>query len=371
MTIALIAYYLGPRLGIGNYINQLSPLLVPLLRQQDKDIKILSSPNAAKNTPALNYLSDYVEILPELDFSPLKRYFWLATKFSKYCRENDIKLVVWLSNPVILPWHPASIAVIHDVTEWKAKEKYGSRFRTALRSWLYLDNSILFSKKIIVVSQATKNDLFYFRPHLKKQRKTEVISNGVDSTLTSRSVVDISALDVPFLLSVGRIDPVAKRLPEAVSLVKALRQKSGESWQLQLVGGMNSSTQKAGESFLESTSDLDWVHYQGHVSDDELAQWYRRSSGVVFLSDNEGFGCPIAEAASFRKWVIVNQANEAAAEVGKGSIIPIDLKESQKSAIKVLHQLSSDEEPKFNDALPTWDISAQAYANVIASILQN
>ena len=369
MTVALIAHYLGPRLGIGNYIDRLLSLLVPSLLQQGVDVKVLGSPNAVEHTPALQQLSGFVTTLPELDFSPFKRYLWLATGFPKYCRKNNIKLVVWLSNPSVLPWHPPSIAVLHDVTEWKVKEKYGSRLRTQLRSWIYLDGAVLFSKKIVAISQATENDLMHFRPHLKEQNKVKVISNGNDSSLTTLSTVEIPASDQPFLLSVGRIDPAAKRLPEAVSLVKALRQISGNPWELRLVGGMNSSTQKEGGIFLESIADLDWAHYHGHVNDSALAQWYRQASGVVFLSDNEGFGCPIAEAASFRKWVIVSQTNEVAIEVGKGAIIPVCLDELETSATKVLHQLSSDEEPTVNEALPTWEVSAKSYADTITAAL--
>ncbi|WP_293112527.1 MULTISPECIES: glycosyltransferase [Moorena] len=37
-----------------------------------------------------------------------------------------------------------------------------------------------------------------------------------------------------------------------------------------------------------------------------LAQWYREATAVVFLSDREGFALPIAEAASFGRFVVVS-----------------------------------------------------------------
>jgi hypothetical protein len=365
MAVALIAYYLGPRLGIGQYLDRLLPPLVGSLTQQGIEVKIFSSPNALANTPALQQLSAYVEVVPALDYAPGKRYLWLATQFRRRCKGMGIDLVVWLSNPVVLPWHPPTVAVIHDVNEWKAKEKYGSWVKTALRSLIYLDASIWLSKAIIAVSQVTADDLRHFRPQAALSRKLKVISNGADSSLSSLPPVAIANADQPFLLSVGRIDPAAKRLPEALDLVAALRQASGEPWALQLVGGMNSSTQAAGEAFLQSARQLDWVHYQGHIGDPALAQWYRQAAAVVYLSDSEGFGLPIAEAASFQKWVIVNGANQAASEVGKGSIIPIDLKDPATAAVQVLQQLAADR-PASLGQLPTWQAAAAGYAAEIA-----
>ncbi len=362
MTVALIAYYLGPRLGIGQYLDRLLPPLVEALLAADIRPTILSSPNALANTPALQQLKVYVKVVPELDYEPGKRYWWLATKFRQYCGQSNIDLVVWLSNPVLLPWHPSTIAVIHDVNEWKAKEKYGSRIKTAMRSLIYLDASIWFSKEVIAVSQATQDDLQHFRPQLQLQHKLKVISNGADSSLSSLTPVKLPASEHPFLLSVGRIDPAAKKLPEALALVKALREKSNQPWELQLVGGMNASTQADGEAFLDSVSHLDWVHYQGHIDDQTLAQWYRQAAAVVYLSDSEGFGLPIAEAASFHKWVVVNQANQAALEVGKGSIIPIDTQNPVEAADKITYQLSVCEQASPSQSLPTWQAAAESYA---------
>lgn len=362
MTVALIAYYLGPRLGIGQYLDRLLPPLVESLAAQGIRPTILSSPNALNNTPALQQLTNYVEVVPELDYAPSKRYFWLATQFHRYCKKRDLEVVVWLSNPVLLPWHPPTIAVIHDVNEWKAKEKYGSRLKTALRSLIYLDASIWLSKQIVAVSQATQADLHHFRPQLKAKDKLKVISNGADSSLSSLLPTQLPHSGQPFLLSVGRIDPAAKRLPEALEIVKALREQSHQDWQLQLVGGMNSSTQAEGKAFLESVKALPWVHYQGHIDDRTLAQWYREASAVVYLSESEGFGLPIAEAASFKKWVVVNDRNQAAIEVGQGSIIPISTQNPTAAATKIIAQLTQTTQATPSQSLPTWSAAAKQYA---------
>ena len=371
MYIALIAHYLGPRLGIGQYLERLLPPLVAELTRRGVPVIILASPNAIAKTPALKKLQQIVRPLPALDYSPGKRYLWVATRFSDYCRRQKIETVVWLSNPIVLPWHPATIAVIHDVNEWKAADKYGDRLKTWLRGAVYLDASLNFARQIIVVSEATKQDLLHFRSNPQLKSKVKAIANGIDSQLIDLPPVTIATPTAPFLLSVGRIDPAAKRLPEAVALVSALREISQEPWELHLVGGMNTTTQASGEAFLKSIEDKAWVHYHGYIEDRALAQWYRQATAVVFLSENEGFGLPIAEAIAFRRWIIVSQNNQASSEIGGSAMIPITLNNPQVSATKVLEQLQKSSSPTIQGSGQTWSNSAQNYATEIINSSEN
>lgn len=369
MSVALIAHYVGPRLGIGQYLERLLPPLIKELTLRGTEVKILASPNAVDKTPALTELTEFLRVLPALDYSPGKRYAWVATSLTPYCRREGISAVAWLSNPIALPWHPPSLAVIHDVNEWKEANKYGSRLKTTLRSAIYLDASIRFAKKIVVVSKATEKDLLHFRSQPKLRMKLSVIPNGADSKLAELPPVSIPAPTAPFLLSVGRIDPAAKRLTEAVALVSALREISGKPWELHLVGGMNASTQASGEAFLNSVKNLAWVYYHGHISDRALAQWYRQATAVVFLSDNEGFGFPIAEAASFGRWIVVSQTNSAGVEAGGGAIVPVCPDEPRQAASIILNRLEKDRYPVSSSSLPTWRAAAASYAKEIEALL--
>lgn len=370
-NVALVCHYLGPKLGIGQYLDQLLPFLIKALQRQGLNVRLITSPNANKMTPALKHLSKFVDILPPLDTSPLRRWLWLAFRFTPYCQKEKIKVVVWLSNPIVMPWHPPSIAVIHDVNEWKAQTKYGSRIRTLLRSFIYLDASLLFAKRLIAVSELTGQDLKQFRPSPKLRSKLTVIVNGMDTSLVHLPPANISAPDAPFLLCVGRIDPFAKRLPESIQFTSALREVSKRAWEIHLVGGMNTSTQQAGEDFLESVKGISWVHYHGHVSDVSLAQWYRESTAVLFLSDREGFGLPVTEARSFRRWAIVSQNNLAAVESGGEGIIPIDPEQPRQGAVKALQIISSQENPPIDCPPNSWEAAASQYAHEISQVLSH
>jgi glycosyltransferase involved in cell wall biosynthesis len=364
MSVALIAHYLGPKLGVGQYFDRLLPPLVSELKNHQIPVKIIASPNSAQNTPALREMK--VNILPTLDYSPNRRYAWLAMNFASYCREEQVTLAVWLSNPMVLPWHPPTIAVIHDVNEWKTKTKYGSSWKTALRSLIYLDASLHFAKRVIVVSQGTQRDLLHFRPQEQLKRKLRTISNGTDSQLINLPPIPIASPTAPFLLSVGRIDPDAKCLPEAVALVSQLRD-SGTPWEIHLVGGTNASTKQRGEEFLQDIEHLPWVHYHGYIDDRALAEWYRQATAVVFLSENEGFGLPIAEAAAFGRWVITSRNNQTSAEAGGRAIIAVDIHDPKSAATQVLNTLASELPPNSN--LPKWDSVAKAYADEISATL--
>lgn len=373
MSIALVAHYTGPCLGVGQYMNRLLPMLVAELNNQHIQIKIVASPNAIAKTPALKELKELVYSLPPLDYSPVKRYIWVFKNFRSYCHQQGIQAVVWLSNPIVLPWHPPTLAVIQDVNEWKNPFKYKNFLKTTLRGIIYLDASILFAKTIVVGSKATEDDLLKFRPYLKLTEKIKTIANGIDSPLVNLAPVSIAPSSSHFLLSVGRIDPLNKKLPEAVTLVEELRAISERNWELHIVGGIEKNTEVNAQEFLNSIKDLEWCHYHGYVSLQELAEYYRRSIAVVFLSDYEGFGLPIAEASSFNRWTIVSHKNQAALESGVNSIIIVDPNHPQNAARMVLSQL---QQAKFPNSNPqeiqkqgnTWEFVAKQYADEIKLI---
>lgn len=365
MTVALIAHYVGPRLGIGQYLNRLLPALADELQKRDVAFRILASPNAIKNTPALEGLQEYTLEVPQLDFPPIKRLIWVATSFSGFCKQQGITSVAWLSNPLVMPWHPDSTAVLHDVNEWKNNNK--GRLRTYLRSIFYLNSSLDYAKLIITASQATTNDLVHFRPKMRNSSRLNTIVNGSDSGLSMMPRCNVPAPSKPFVLSVGRIDPVGKKLPQAAEFVKQLREKTSVDWELHLVGGMNKFTEEEGKRFVQELSELSWGHYHGHVSDEELAEWYRQCSAVIFLSNDEGFGLPIAEAVSFKKHTIISSANKAGLEAGGKGVIPIDIDALAEGA---LHFIDAAQKAPANTEtqMPTWQAAAEGYAEKLCSI---
>ncbi len=370
MTLGLVGHYLGDKMGIGVYLDRLLEPLVRELGERGVDARVIASPNARSQTPVIQRLqqesTQQVAVLPALDYSPIKRFGWVSTQFSSYCKAQGIDHLIWLSNPIVLPWHPPSVAVLHDVNEWKDKEKYGSSLKTTLRSWMYLKASLKWADKIVCISEAGKKDLLYFRPDVEAKVKT--IPNGFDSPLSTMTPDEIEAPSAPFLVSVGRIDPVGKKLPEAVALVEALRDLTSTPWELHIFGGMNKSTQSAGEKFLRDIEAIPWIRYHGYTEDATLAAWYREATAVVFLSENEGFGSPVAEAASFGRQVIINANNEASMGAGGEAVIPIKPQEIQTAANTVLEQIKARRDRGEQSSLKvyTYADAAADYAEMLS-----
>ena len=181
MTVGIIGHYLEAKMGIGTYLDRLLEPLVTELTSRGIDAKVVASPNSFEQTPAIQRIQQnspaQVLVLPALDYSPIKRFAWVSAKFARYCKRHGIDRVIWMSNPMVVPGHPPSVAVIHDVNEWKDKDKYGSTLKTTLRSWIYLEASIAWAQKIICVSDATKADLTHFKP--SAAHKVKSISNVV------------------------------------------------------------------------------------------------------------------------------------------------------------------------------------------------
>jgi len=146
-----------------------------------------------------------------------------------------------------------------------------------------------------------------------------------------------------------------------------MRELSDQPWELHVLGGMNASTQSSGEAFLKTLELLPWVQYHGHVSDAVLAEWYRHTAAVVFLSDNEGFGLPIAEASAFNRWAIVSHKNAAGAEAGSDALISVNADEPTEAATKVLRQIEQSTYPP-TVSLPSWEDAAIAYAKEIKTL---
>jgi len=71
--------------------------------------------------------------------------------------------------------------------------------------------------------------------------------------------------------------------------------------------------------------------------------------------------------------VVVNEANQAALEAGKGSIIPIDISDhataKDAAASRVLAQLGANETPNPAESLPTWQDGAERYTDAIAQLI--
>jgi len=104
-----------------------------------------------------------------------------------------------------------------------------------------------------------------------------------------------------FLLYVGDRRP-HKNLVRVIDLFNSLRSCSAYSGELVIVG----SKRNYGVDVDAYVGDNRKVHFTGNIPDDELAILYRSTDALVFLSEYEGFGLPVVEAAAYGKRMILS-----------------------------------------------------------------
>jgi glycosyltransferase involved in cell wall biosynthesis len=150
---------------------------------------------------------------------------------------------------------------------------------------------------IIVVSQATKNDLIrhYGTPDHKITVVHEAAAPHFRVVPNSEVERVRASYDLPerFLLSVGTIEP-RKNLSRLVESLKQLRQDD-RHLQLIVVGAKGWLT---GEFFnrIEELDQTDAVRLLGYVPDDDLPAIFRAATVYVMASVYEGAGLPVLEA---------------------------------------------------------------------------
>lgn len=192
-----------------------------------------------------------------------------------------------------------SVVTIHDLTRFffPAQQSHGP-----LHQWAYEEvfrASVVHARRIIAVSEHTRNDLLRFFPTVAD--RTVVIHEGVahehfflhEGGDDARGLLASLCIRKPYLLFVGvwMNHKNISRLLEAFLLIRA----QGFRGQLVITGvGRNHDDDVAGwVRRLGLTAD---VRLPGHVADDVLPCLYRHATAFVFPSLYEGFGLPPLEA---------------------------------------------------------------------------
>ena len=143
------------------------------------------------------------------------------------------------------------------------------------------------SKKILTVSEATKNEIV---DHLKVPEKKIVVTyEGIDSLIKVKN--DNRRLHDTYFLYVGNAYP-HKNLDR---LVEAFGHVKNKDVKLLLVGQKNYFYQQLEEKVNKLGLEKQ-ILFQGKVDDQELALLYKHAEALLFPSLMEGFGLPGLEA---------------------------------------------------------------------------
>lgn len=199
------------------------------------------------------------------------------------------------------------------------------------------------SKRIITVSQASKDDIQHYL-HTPAS-KIEVIHNGLDARYHSApdetavsQVRERFQLNAPFILYAGNIKP-HKNVERLIDAFALLRQDGHQDLKLLIIG--DELSKYPGLRRLVHRHHLHaHVRFFGFVPDATLAALYKLASIFVFPSLFEGFGFPPLEAMASGTPVITSNVSSLPEVVGDAAILvdPLDPRAIAAAMARVLNE---------------------------------
>jgi len=254
--------------------------------------------------------------------------FWTLGRLSleMLWRRPDVLFVPAHTLPLFSP--RKTINTIHDIAfvreqnlyfSEKAKTKIaGSRrlinflvklitlgkYRSNSVDYLYWSTAFALrhAKKIITVSEFTKQEILSLYPKTKMQ-KISVVHNGYDNEIfrplqepeKTSSILEKYGIAKPFFLYVGRLEK-KKNTPALIEALSLVRENNPEiKEKLVLIGNASFGFDEVKYVIEEFNLNHD-VYMPGWVSEDDLPYIYNAASAFVFPTKHEGFGIPILES---------------------------------------------------------------------------
>lgn len=216
-------------------------------------------------------------------------------KFYPYLLDNSIKLQAVLYD-VIPIFHPEFFKASHLTSSFSLYLAYVLKFdRLVGISQLVAEQAQLLSKALsIEIPELDRKEIIIESLNLPSgvNSKFKEIDRGQDSRL-------------PLFIMVGTIEPRKnhKQFLEALVILHQL----GIEIEALLIGISGWDNDKVFESLSEYQNLGVRVKHLPRVSDLELEKYYANATAVLSLSQAEGFGLPIVEAASFGTTVIASR----------------------------------------------------------------
>ncbi len=221
------------------------------------------------------------------------------THFRRILNKENCDIVHFPHFNVPILYRKPYIVTIHDLTLSFFPGQKMNRFYHRLAYNFTIKNATRTAKKVITVSENTKNDLV---THLKiPSSKIQVIHNGVSPSFTLLQDTDAPQktlrkyrIKPPFLLYTG-VWRNHKNLTRLVHAFNILKNMKNLDLQLVITGKPDPHYPEVTQTIkaLNLTQD---VILPGHVSETELVHLYNAAQIYVFPSLYEGFGLPPLES---------------------------------------------------------------------------
>ena len=226
-------------------------------------------------------------------------------QFSRTLKKFRLDIFHAPANALPIGYNGASILTIHDLAiyinpEWFPKQNFSTKF--------LVPRSLVKAKKIIAVSESTKQDLQkIFRV---PDDKIKIIYEGVRTERPSEETKSFALekfelQEKKYFLFLGTIEP-RKNLIALIAAYKILVQKNPDAPILVLAGGSGWKNEEIFEAIKKRDLESKIKHL-GYVSNEEKFALMKQTLAFVYPSLYEGFGLPILEAMSLGAPVITSR----------------------------------------------------------------
>src|SRR3972149_10290421 len=228
-------------------------------------------------------------------------------------------------NVLLSPWH--TIPIFHKPSMKIVSVIHGLEYsRMRGGPTIY---SILFSDKVIAVSNYTKSEILNSLPIVKKE-KIKVIYEGVDTALYyKRSVEEIAdvknkyGISGKYVFYIGTFG-LRKNIPKMIQAFGRFVNNYPEFKDLNFVlGGRIPLEYEKIKELPKSLSIEHHVKFLGYVPENDLPALLSGAHALMYVSKSEGFGLPVLESLSCRTRVITANTS-ATKEVGDGFVYLAD-----------------------------------------------
>lgn len=259
---------------------------------------------------------------------------------------------------LLAPEHVPLYAIFYDMIPYVKKELIFDYWDIGLQS-AYLKRLEDLRKrrvKILAISQCTKNDLVVHAGLCAEDVAVVYagINNSGRSSLPNENeineVVSKYGLRKPFFMTVGALD-IHKNFASAVNAFIVVRnavedqsKKMGfyNTVHFAVVGSLDADPEKAAYKKDIESQGINNIVFTGYISRNDLECLYASASGLVFVSEYEGFGFPVLEAMANNCPVITSNTSSIP-EVANNAAILVNPKDVKAIAEAMVALINSPE----------------------------
>lgn len=318
LTIDLRMYRMS---GIGRYLRNLIPLVLPLIDANHirviGDASDLQTADWSKDPRVELYASDAGI------YGLMEQALVLTGAFRGAA-------LLWVPHYSVPLFYPGRLVVtIHDVCHLALPESLNSNIKRMYARLLF-SNAARRADAILCDSEFTSLEVQRFLR--VRASKVHVAHLGLDATWDARATPHVEPNAVPYFLFVGNLKP-NKNLS---TLVKAFRLVMGAIPHRLIIVGKAENMKFVDQSAVGEAGELDSrVHLAGEISDQRLVEYYRGAEALVFPSLYEGFGLPPLEAMSLGCPVLCSNASSLP-EIAGDAALYFDPRDTSDLAAKLL-----------------------------------